>query len=61
MKRYLLALIGMGVIAAAPLRAQDTQAKPPAADEDKDKNQVKREEVIVVSASKIESTLINAP
>ena len=58
MKRYLLAVIGMGVIAAAPLAAQDASTKT-APDENKDK--VKREEVIVVSASKVESTLINAP
>lgn len=58
MKRSLLAVLGMGVIAAMPAAAQDATAKT-GTDEDKDK--VKREEVVVVSASKVESTLINAP
>jgi iron complex outermembrane receptor protein len=57
MKCHVLALIGLGVF-AVPVRAQEpTQGK----DQKKDDGVLQREEVIVVSASKVESTLINAP
>ena len=59
MKRFLLALLGLGVFAATPLGAQGPAAKP---EEKKPEEEViKREEVVVVSASKTETTLINAP
>ena len=58
MKRSLLAWIGLGVLAATPVVAQEPpkegQAQP-------QEDVVKREEVVVVTASKVESTLINAP
>lgn len=60
MKRFLLALLGLGLFAATPLGAQGTQAVKP--EEKKPEEEVvKREEVVVVSASKTETTLINAP
>src|SRR5262245_54286967 len=62
MKRFVLALLGLGML-AAPVRAQEQpQAKTPEeqAAEEKLKKGFK-EEVVVVSASKVESTLINAP
>jgi outer membrane receptor protein involved in Fe transport len=59
MKRTLLAAI-MGVLAAIPVAAQDTAAKT-GTEEEKDKDKIKREEVVVVSASKVETTLVNAP
>src|SRR6185369_11876100 len=43
------------LLASASLRAEEPPAEAPRADE------VKREEVLVVSASKVESTLVNAP
>jgi outer membrane receptor protein involved in Fe transport len=61
MTRRVLAVFGIGVMTAATLVAQESQA-PAAAQEPKpDDEQVKREEVVVVTASKIESTLANAP
>src|SRR6185295_2227848 len=56
MKRFVPALIGLGLFAATAVRAQDAAQAPP-----KEPEQIKREEVIVVSASKTETTLINAP
>jgi outer membrane receptor protein involved in Fe transport len=60
MKRFLLALMGLGLFAVAPATAQEPAASPSpeatAADDT-----VKREEVVVVTASKVETTLINAP
>jgi iron complex outermembrane receptor protein len=60
MKRYLLALLGLGVF-AAPVAAQEPAASPPPKEQAADEDIVKREEVVVVTASKVESTLINAP
>src|SRR5882672_6508301 len=57
MKRFLLALSGLGLFAAAATAQDATRGAqaPPKEPE------IKREEVIVVSASKTESTIINAP
>jgi len=60
MKRYLLALVGLGVF-AAPAVAQDPAASPPPQEQAPEEDIVKRAEVVVVTASKVESTLINAP
>ncbi len=57
MKCHLLALIGLGAFAVPVLAQNPTQGK----DQKKEDEVVKREEVVVVSASKVESTLINAP
>jgi outer membrane receptor protein involved in Fe transport len=58
MKRYLPVLLGFGLW-AAPLLAQTPQASPSPKPEDQT---VKlREEVVVVSASKTETQLVNAP
>ena len=60
MKRFLLALMGLGLFAVAPATAQEPAASPsPEAKQEDDT--VKREEVVVVTASKVETTLINAP
>lgn len=61
MKRCLLALLGLGVFAAAPAVAQQPAATPPPQEQAPEEDVVKREEVVVVTASKVESTLINAP
>ena len=62
MKRYLLALLGLGVF-AAPAAAQEPAASPsPAPQEQAPEDEtIKREEVVVVTASRVESTMINAP
>ena len=63
MKRFLLALIGVVALVATPASAQDagqTQAAADQAAEEKLKEGFK-EEVVVVSATKSETTLINAP
>jgi len=57
MKRCLWIVFGVGVLAATPLVGQEAQDTKTSAEGD----QVKREEIVVVSASKVESTLINAP
>jgi len=60
MVRRLQAFLSVGVLAAATAMGQ--AAPPTAADDSAKKDEtVKREEVVVVSASKVESTLINAP
>ena len=59
MKRFLRAVIGTGVLIATPLAAQEAQDTSAKANMEEEK--VKRSEVVVVSASKVESTLINAP
>jgi outer membrane receptor protein involved in Fe transport len=63
MKRFVLALLGLGLLAAPVVRAQQPpQAKTP--DEQAAEEKLKKgfkEEVVVVSASKVESTVINAP
>jgi outer membrane receptor protein involved in Fe transport len=59
MKRFVLALFALGLLTSRSATAQDAAqgaAAPP-----KDDEPIKREEVIVVSASKTETTLINAP
>jgi iron complex outermembrane receptor protein len=63
MKPFLRAVIGVGLLAATPLVGQEAQEEK---EKEKEKTrleggQFKREEVVVVSASKVESTLINAP
>jgi outer membrane receptor protein involved in Fe transport len=59
MKRSSLAL-GLAALVSATALAQETQA-PPAQQPPPDAQVVRREEVVVVSASKVESTLTNAP
>jgi len=63
MKRELLALLGLGVLAAGPLLAQETAAGGQKPDEKaKEEETVRRaEEVTVESASKVASKLIDAP
>ena len=64
MKRELLALVGLGVLTAAPLLAQEAgEAAGQKPDEKaKEEETVRRaEEVTVESASKVESKLIDAP
>ena len=63
MKRELLALVGLGVLAAGPLLAQESApASGQKPDEPKQEEKIRRsEEVTVESASKAESTLIDAP
>jgi outer membrane receptor protein involved in Fe transport len=63
MKPILRAVLGIGLLAATPLIGQEAQEEK---EKEKEKTtteggQVKREEVVIVSASKVESTLINAP
>ncbi len=60
MKRFLLALAAMGVLVPGAALAQEAQTTK-AAEKKEGEDVVKREEVVVVSASKVESTLINAP
>jgi iron complex outermembrane receptor protein len=63
MTRRLLAILGSLVFAAPAAMAQSTSQTPAATDEapKTDEDVVKREEVVTVTASKIETTLINAP
>src|SRR5215510_13293946 len=58
MTRSLLALLGLGVFASSVSAQQPSPSPSPQAPEE---DVVKREEVVVVTASKVESTLINAP
>ena len=59
MKRLLSVLLGLGLLAAVPLAAQEAgQDAKPATDEQKIR---RAEEVTVESASKVESLLIDAP
>jgi len=61
MKRQLLTLLAMGVLLGGPVLAQESE---PAADKtasDENKPVTRTEEITVVSASKVESTLVNAP
>src|SRR5207247_523153 len=58
MKRSLLAVLGLWAFAAGAALAQDASQ---AASSQKPEDVVKREEVVVVTASRVESTLINAP
>src|SRR5687768_13560946 len=59
MKRSLLAVFGCA-LAAWPALGQEAAPAAPAAQDQAD-DTVKREEVVVVTASKVETTLINAP
>jgi outer membrane receptor protein involved in Fe transport len=65
MKRDLLALLGLGVLAAAPLLAQEAGqaggAKKPDEGKKPDETIRRSEEVTVESASKVEAKLIDAP
>jgi len=63
MKREFLALVGLGVLAAAPLLAQEAATAGQKPDEKaKEEETVRRaEEVTVESASKVASKLIDAP
>ncbi|HVR71714.1 MAG TPA: TonB-dependent receptor, partial [Vicinamibacteria bacterium] len=60
MRRFLLALLVMAAPAASPVQAQQAAA-PPAEPEAKEDDVIRRGEEIVVSASKVETTIINAP
>jgi outer membrane receptor protein involved in Fe transport len=61
MKRFVLAALGLGMFAVTAARAQEPAKTPEEqAAEEKLKKGFK-EEVVVVSASKVETTLINAP
>ena len=60
MRRYLLALAASGVLVPAAAYAQTTETTK-AAENQEDSDVVRREEVVVVSASKVETTLVNAP
>ncbi len=59
MMRFLLALFGLGLFTATAATAQDAAQGAPAPQKDPDRIQL--QEVIVVSASKTETTIINAP
>lgn len=61
MTRRFLAILGIGVFASATAVAQEAQAPAATQDTATEEEQIKREEVVVVTASKIESTLTNAP
>ena len=61
MKRSLLAVFAGAALAAWPAFGQEAAPAAPAAQEEKADDTVKREEVVVVTASKVETTLINAP
>ncbi len=62
MKRELLALLSLGILAAAPLVAQEAAKADQKPDEPKEEQAVRRaEEVTVESASKVASKLIDAP
>ena len=63
MKRGLLAVLGLGMLMAAPLLAQPVgEAAGQKPDEAKQEEAVRRaEEITVESASKVETALINAP
>jgi outer membrane receptor protein involved in Fe transport len=60
MRRFLLALAAMGMLGSGPARAQDATTPKPA-EKKEDTDVVHREELVVVSASKVETTLVNAP
>ena len=61
MKRFTLALALLALGAAIPTLAQDAAQKPAEKTAEERVKEGFREEVVVVSASKTESTLINAP
>jgi len=64
MKRSLLAVVGLGAMIVATPSVSLGQTGPAAEgqqDPKKETDVVKREEVVVVTASKVESTLVNAP
>ena len=60
MKRCLLAVVGLGVFVAGAARAQDS-SQAASGEQTQADDVIKREEIVVVSASKVESTVINAP
>jgi outer membrane receptor protein involved in Fe transport len=61
MTRSLLALLGLGVFATTVAAQEPTPSPTPSPQAPAEEDVVKREEVVVVTASKVESTLINAP
>lgn len=62
MTRRLPSFLGALLIAAGAATAQDaSQTAGAAPDAQTESGEIKREEVVVVSASKVESTLVNAP
>ncbi len=62
MKRFLLALLGLGVFAATAVTAQDAPKGTPAPKKEPEiKPEITREETIVVTASKTDTKLIDAP
>src|SRR5688572_17671005 len=62
MRRFVLALLAAAALAVSPAQAQETTA-PPADEAGKttEDEVIRRGEEIVVSASKVETTIINAP
>ena len=61
MKRLLPVLLGLGLLAAVPLTAQEAGQGPSAQEKAKDETIRRAEEVTVESASKVETKLIDAP
>ena len=61
MRRFLLALTAMAALVPGAARAQEAQTTTKPAEKKEDTDVVHREELVVVSASKVETTLINAP
>lgn len=61
MKRLLSVLLGLGLLAAVPLAAQEAGQGPSDDTQKADKTIRRAEEVTVESASKVESALIDAP
>jgi outer membrane receptor protein involved in Fe transport len=62
MKRLFLAFLASAALAVSPARAQQAQTSPAAPPEQPPEDDVlKREETIVITASKTETTIINAP
>ncbi len=59
MKRFLLAMLGMGVLAVQPALAQE--ATQPAGEKPEEEEPLVFTDTVVVSASKTETTIINAP
>ena len=58
----LIPAVGLGLLWAAAAAAQEPKPSPSPSPQKKEEEQiVKREETIVVSAGKVETTLINAP
>lgn len=61
MTRRLPSFLGALLIATGAAMAQDASQTPSGAPDQTQEGDIKREEVVVVTASKVESTLVNAP